>query len=61
MASRSRADIHAQDPAASRIERDEAQQRPDHRRLARPVGAQQADGPFGQHDRQARAGAVTLP
>ena len=33
--------------------RDQAQQGPDHRRLARAVGAQQADRPLRQRDRQA--------
>ncbi len=50
---RLRADVHAQDPAAPRIERDQAQQGPDHRGLARAVGAQQADGPLGHRERQA--------
>ncbi len=46
------ADVHSQHPPAARVDPDQPQQRPDHRRLAGPVGAKQARGAHRKSHRQ---------
>ena len=55
------ADVHAQDLALARVDRDQAEQGADHRRLARAVGPEQADRPLGHRDATGRRRAVTWP